>query len=228
MEKVCKVCGKVYQRRGVRGQNSATCSIACRTEWIKRTNAVNGTEKYRRGDTLPRAQLTCKQCGKPFEVIGSKAVNYGYRGTSKYCSKECGDASKRIAKPIANCAFCKKDFERKMTAGGGYNYKQRFCSAKCATEGQRTWYIDNGRCTNRAGKQIYEHREVMEQILGRPLKPFESVHHKNGARDDNRPENLELWVTKQPKGQRPEDLIEWWIDCLEQHGYTVTPPCSTS
>ena len=42
----------------------------------------------------------------------------------------------------------------------------------------------------------------MEQILGRYLLHEENVHHINGVRDDNRPENLELWNTSQPSGQR--------------------------
>lgn len=58
----------------------------------------------------------------------------------------------------------------------------------------------------------------MEEVLGRHLLPGENVHHKNGVRHDNRTENLELWVTTQPKGQRPEDLLVWAAEIIKRYG----------
>ena len=66
-------------------------------------------------------------------------------------------------------------------------------------------------------KGMLQHRHIMEQFLGRELLPEENVHHINGIRDDNRIENLEIWNTRQPKGQRIPDKIEYAIEILNQY-----------
>ena len=40
--------------------------------------------------------------------------------------------------------------------------------------------------------EVYEHRLVMSEILGRPLETWEIIHHKDGNRANNHPSNLEL------------------------------------
>jgi hypothetical protein len=67
------------------------------------------------------------------------------------------------------------------------------------------------------GRTVSEHKLVMERMLGRQLYPGENVHHRNGNRADNRPENLELWVTFQPCGQRPADLVAYAKEILARY-----------
>lgn len=77
-------------------------------------------------------------------------------------------------------------------------------------------HIDNQgyRSFVKNGIKIFEHRLIMENYLGRKLIPGENVHHKNGDRLDNKIENLELWNTSQPSGQRIEDKIKFALMIL--------------
>jgi hypothetical protein len=59
----------------------------------------------------------------------------------------------------------------------------------------------------------------MTAVIGRPMQKGESVHHRNGIRLDNRPENLELRTGIHPIGQSISDMIAFCEDYLARYGH---------
>ncbi len=57
--------------------------------------------------------------------------------------------------------------------------------------------------------KIAVHTLIMSQLIGRPLMDGESVHHKNGIKSDNSPENLELRTSLHPSGQKVNEMIDF-------------------
>jgi len=133
--------------------------------------------------------------------------------------------------PYIRCVVC----NNLLTQGNG-SYQKKFCGLECRKIASKFYGRSNVKepiqykrqnkdgyvyIKDLEGKWIAEHRYIMEQKIGRKLINGESVHHINGIRDDNRPENLELWVGAIRHGQRASDIkchncgTSYWPASLE-------------
>jgi hypothetical protein len=124
----------------------------------------------------------CKSC-----VAARQKGNYSKDSNYSDLACECGQPKSR---GCARCARCAVKYRQNVNPRWRRNSKG---------------YLRQ----TRDGKDVLQHRIIMEEYLGRALADHETIHHKNGQRDDNRIENLELWSKAQPYGQRVEDKLEW-------------------
>lgn len=185
--------------------------------------------KVRSEYSIEMATCAAQDCDNTFpqRTIGS---------TRLYCSKRCGDrvgqAARRATSEYKNRRD-RPDWPRCSIEGCG---KPRYVHGVCSMHHERIrkygdpsftkhlrqpgqWRTNRDGYVYRFvdGEKQLQHRLVMEEILGRALWPDESVHHLNGDRSDNSPDNLELWSSYQPAGQRVEDKVRWAREILARY-----------
>jgi hypothetical protein len=128
--------------------------------------------------------------------------------------------------------LCKCDCGNEVVASTGALRGGKHKSCGCIRKGPESHQWKGGRNKTKFGYilkwvpehpncnpngYVKEHRLVMEEMIGRYLEPHEEVHHKNGIRDDNSKENLELWVKSQPPGQRVDDMVIFCYNFLKKY-----------
>lgn len=208
----CKNCGRAFESPRIT-RPPLHCSRACSFAGPKKTltkvckacgKEFSGTPSLlkrreycsnacHQSTRKTKEQRVCEKCGKEFTTQKGR--------TGRYCSIEC-----RLACPKdqieLKCLTCGNPFEV-----SSFRAKiAKYCSPECSSHGKRNGE-NNYRVLRVKGRYIKEHRYVMEQFLGRELFRHENVHHKNGDRGDNRLENLEVWSSSQPSGQRIADKL---------------------
>lgn len=136
----------------------------------------------------------------------------GYRPPPKQPDICSVDGCERVAKALGYCYAHWERFRKTGDVQADRPFKTQ------APNGAGTLETNGYRAVRVSGRKQKEHRLVMERLIGRKLLRTEQVHHINGDRSDNRPENLELWEHSQPSGQRIQDKLAWAYEIVARYG----------
>jgi hypothetical protein len=183
------------------------------SRWQKHGDPLAGKPAERRGGNRPKKFCTVDGCDKPVNGHGFCLNHYQERWSAgieipganwKRCSVDGCDQFARSQ------GYCIKHYQRWRTHGDPLMTKYaEYGSGHVNSDGYRIMKVN--------GKSRAEHVLVMEREMGRVLYPDETVHHKNGNRLDNAPDNLEIWAGNHPRGQRVDDLVPYAAEILERY-----------
>ena len=153
----------------------------------------------------------CGNCGIEFHARPSSLL----KNKQHYCSRKCFHEALRNGRDIVTivCDYCGKKVEKRNYNPD--NFEFHFCSNECYLNFRKTMpnggYTDEQRENMRQGalkarggnpdnyRRYHgkrEHRIVAEQMLGRKLKPGEVVHHIDGKKRNNSPDNLMVFANQ--------------------------------
>lgn len=156
--------------------------------------------------------VMCSNCGKSFEKKRNRIFENNYcsrqcmkefrRGKSGGARAECGNCGKEIwmapsrlqrAQDRDRKVYCSWDCKRQWYSGKNHHmYKGKYKNLPGYVVIRGDEVPEEYHSMLTESDHVLEHRLVMAQHLGRSLTDGEVVHHKNGVKDDNRIENLEL------------------------------------
>lgn len=194
-----------------------------------------------RPNPIKSLSFNCKMCDTEFFRLPGAVSQYRkqFGVDPRYCSIPCSAKGRKHDGEQGlnfSCQTCGTDIpvERRKNGTLDKRSHRRFCSPKCKGQFRREHYQKrnpDAQPTRRVGRWGYirlwvpgkdgkppyetlEHRYVMEQMIGRPLLPEETVHHKNGDRTFNEPANLELFSSRHGPGQRVIDKISFAVEMI--------------
>lgn len=216
MKKLCKVldCGRPHASLGYCGKH--------RYRFVKYGDPLFTSRNM--DDT--GKPCTHGICDKPIISKGLCQTHYQYK--VRYGDPQLAPTKiKYIGCQVPNCVrehsakgFCSLHYRRVLLYGDPLTVLTTLrgeATAKVDSQGYVQIPYKKDHPNARSNGYIAEHTLVMSEHLGRALLAHENVHHINGVRDDNRPENLELWSKSQPAGQRVDDKVAWAIELLQTY-----------